>query len=433
MTNLDGPRRRGPAALACLVLLAVASVPALAQEPRDRLDRIERKQDKIDRRQQDLSGRAGSLSSQIQVLDDERRVAESKVEELDRRLSELDADIDVKERELTAAQHELSALAVDLKLIEERLSARRGVYEDRAVAAYKAGPTAAIDGLLSAESFSDLVDRYAYYESALDADSQLIEEIQLLEDETKSKQAEVEDKKNVIASAKLRLERNRASVASLRGERADALAVKNAAVATKQDLLGSVEAKREELEKVEAQLAQESNEIEALLARQAAEAAAAAAAEAAAAAQDAESTRPPPTGSFDSPPSDAGGQLMWPASGSLTSGFGYRVHPIFGYSKLHTGIDIAAAYGSSVWAAGDGSIAYVGTMSGYGNVVVIDHGGGLATTYNHLSASYVSNGQSVARGTRIGAVGCTGYCTGPHLHFEVRVNGSPVDPLPYLQ
>jgi murein DD-endopeptidase MepM/ murein hydrolase activator NlpD len=125
--------------------------------------------------------------------------------------------------------------------------------------------------------------------------------------------------------------------------------------------------------------------------------------------------------------------LLWPAAGPITSGFGYRIHPIFGTRTLHTGIDIGAPYGAPVVAADSGTVIYAGTMSGYGNVVMVDHGGGISTLYGHLSAFSVGNGQSVGRGTRIASVGCTGYCTGPHLHFEVRINGTPVDPMPYLQ
>nr|MBA3431050.1 M23 family metallopeptidase [Actinomycetota bacterium] len=97
------------------------------------------------------------------------------------------------------------------------------------------------------------------------------------------------------------------------------------------------------------------------------------------------------------------------------------------------GVDIGAPYGAPVIAADTGVVAFAGEMSGYGNAIVVEHGGGLATTYNHLSSFSVGGGQGVSRGEVIGAVGCTGYCTGPHLHFEVRVGGSPVDPMPYLQ
>jgi murein DD-endopeptidase MepM/ murein hydrolase activator NlpD len=129
----------------------------------------------------------------------------------------------------------------------------------------------------------------------------------------------------------------------------------------------------------------------------------------------------------------AGGQLLWPAVGPITSPFGWRIHPIFGTRELHTGIDIGAPDGSTVSAAAAGTVEFAGTMTGYGNVLVIDHGGGLATLYGHLSFYSVAVGQVVARGEPIGNVGCTGYCTGPHLHFEVRLSGTPVDPMPFLQ
>jgi murein DD-endopeptidase MepM/ murein hydrolase activator NlpD len=111
-------------------------------------------------------------------------------------------------------------------------------------------------------------------------------------------------------------------------------------------------------------------------------------------------------------------------SGVVTSGFGYR------WGRLHAGIDIAAPAGTPVRAAASGTVIFAGWMGGYGNLVVIDHGGGLATAYAHLSSIWAGGG--VSQGQGIGAVGCTGSCTGNHLHFEVRVNGQPVDPFGYL-
>ncbi len=119
--------------------------------------------------------------------------------------------------------------------------------------------------------------------------------------------------------------------------------------------------------------------------------------------------------------------------GSISSPFGYRVHPILGTRKLHTGVDFSAASGAAIAAAGDGVVVIAGPYGGYGNAVVIDHGGGLATLYAHQSAVRVSRGATVSRGQTIGAVGCTGLCTGPHLHFETRENGVPVDPMRYLR
>jgi murein DD-endopeptidase MepM/ murein hydrolase activator NlpD len=127
------------------------------------------------------------------------------------------------------------------------------------------------------------------------------------------------------------------------------------------------------------------------------------------------------------------GVLAVPIPGApITSGFGPRVHPIYGDVRMHTGIDFGASSGTPIRAAADGVVVSAGPLGGYGNATVIDHGNGLATLYGHQSSIAVAPGQRVRRGQVIGYVGCTGLCTGPHLHFEVRVRGTPVDPMQYL-
>lgn len=126
------------------------------------------------------------------------------------------------------------------------------------------------------------------------------------------------------------------------------------------------------------------------------------------------------------------GKLIWPVTGAVVSNFGMRYHPILGYARMHTGVDIGAPMGAPVAAAASGTVAFAGWSGGYGNFIVIDHGDGLATAYAHLSRIGVSRGQFVSQGQIIGNVGSTGLSTGPHLHFEVRVNGSPVDPMQYF-
>ncbi|HEX4841261.1 MAG TPA: peptidoglycan DD-metalloendopeptidase family protein, partial [bacterium] len=120
--------------------------------------------------------------------------------------------------------------------------------------------------------------------------------------------------------------------------------------------------------------------------------------------------------------------FAWPSRGAITSGFGLRRHPVFGIMHVHTGVDLAAVWGSPVLAASDGRVIYAGWFGGYGKIVVIDHGQGISTLYGHLSQWLVPSGDEVHRGQVIARVGNTGYSTGPHLHFEIRINGTPVDP-----
>ncbi len=128
-----------------------------------------------------------------------------------------------------------------------------------------------------------------------------------------------------------------------------------------------------------------------------------------------------------------GGKFLWPTNSYvLTSYFGYRVHPIFGTTRFHSGVDIGASYGAPVYAAADGVVIYAGWYYGYGNTVIIDHGSGISTLYAHCSVLNVYKGQTVYKGQIIARVGSTGNSTGPHLHFEVQINGRPVNPLNYL-
>ncbi len=126
-------------------------------------------------------------------------------------------------------------------------------------------------------------------------------------------------------------------------------------------------------------------------------------------------------------------QLHWPSSGWVSSRFGWRIHPIFGTREFHTGVDIASRWGAPVMAARSGIVRFAGWMGGYGRLIVLDHGGGLQTMYSHLSAMLVGSGQRVDEGQQIGRIGSTGWSTGPHLFFEVRQNGVPLDPIPYLR
>lgn len=407
-------RARTALVVTLLLALGALGVPALA-DPSDRLDDLERRGERIDRRQSRLAREEGLLAATVRRLDARRARIQAQVDELDVAIAKLDDRIALKIAALTQAQKKLGLLATELRNVGRELHDRRALYQDRAVATYMAGPTAAVDSLLSAQSFSELIERATYYQSALDADARLIGQIEILQAETEHKRDLVEATRAQISADKAVLEGDRAEVAASRRERAGVLKAQRAVIAEKRAFLAEVRSHQAKLQAIEDQLQRESAEIHSLLAQQAAAAAGAALS---------------PSGTTAPPGS---GQLLFPANGPITSGFGYRVHPIFGSTRMHTGIDISAPYGAPVWAADSGTVAFVGTMSGYGNTVVVDHGGGLATTYNHLSAFFVGGGQRVERGSEIAAVGCTGYCTGPHLHFEVRVNGTPVDPLPYLR
>jgi murein DD-endopeptidase MepM/ murein hydrolase activator NlpD len=393
---------RSLAPLLVLAVLAGSMHPAVAG-PEDRLEQLQEKQADTQAELDDVAADESSALADVREYDAAVADAEGRVADLDRRLGRLDSRIASVKRDLTESQQKLAFLTTTLQGVLNRLVDQTDLLEARAIAMYKAGPTAYVEGLLEADSMQDLAARYQYQQAALESDSALIDQIEVLRDSTEERRDLVEEKQNDIARAKLELESNRTALAQIREERAFILAQKQAILDAKELQLNKIRSDKARLQATLRQYERSEDSIEALL-----------------------------SGTAGGPFPVGGGQLLWPAAGAVVSPFGMRIHPIFGYARMHSGIDIAAPYGAPVIASDSGTVVFVGVMSGYGNVIVVDHGGGLATTYNHLSGFLVSTGQSVGRGATIGAVGCTGWCTGPHLHFEVRVGGTPVDPMPYL-
>ena len=411
MRSLQGLRGRGATVAVLLVCFVALAVPAFAQSLEDKLEKKEARRQAAQAKVNELDAEADRLAQKVAVLDNEASRIQNEVNGLNANMDKLNGRIAEVQAELTAAQQRLNFLTRELQGILSKLDQRTDLFTDRAVAAYMAGPTVYLEGLLSSTTFNEVVDRTSYYESALDADSKLVADIELLRDETEIKRGLVEDEQEQIAAQKLKLEADKTELAQVLQERESALDAQEAVVAAKESLLAGVESKKAQYQQVADQLEADADEIQSILAARAA------------------SVAPVASGALPT----GGGQLLWPANGPITSPYGYRTHPIFGDTRMHYGIDIGAPYGAPVIASDAGVVAFAGAMSGYGNVVVIDHGGGLATAYNHLATFSVSAGQQVGRGELIAQVGCSGYCTGPHVHFEVRVNSSPVDPMPYLQ
>lgn len=392
------------AAFLVLAGLLSASFPALA-DPKSKLDKIERQKEKAAAQEAYYAEQRQDLLARIKTIDAKRSKVEIKVSALDSQLEALSQRITTLKEKLTRAQQKVAILTDELQEVLGELDVTQDQFTERAIEAYKSGPGAYIETILDSSSFSDLADKIIYWEAALDSDTELIDQISLLRDQTDMRREVILEKQHEITVAKRQLEVDRGEIQEVRRQQATVLAAREALLSEKEGLLGQVEAKRAYYDALQDQLEEESQRIESIIAAST-------------------NTDGSPVG---------GGQFVWPANGPVTSGYGYRTHPIFGDQRMHTGIDIGAGYGAPVFAADTGTVTYAGTMSGYGNVIIIDHGGGLATTYNHLLSQSVSQGSTVQRGTTIGAVGCSGYCTGPHLHFEVRANGSPTDPMPYLQ
>jgi len=356
--------------------------------------------------------RASALSSQIGRLTGQIHTLEGRVGDVSSRLTALQSDLALRQRRLDKLNQlfRLQTLRFHYLKHEYTLSVRR--LDTRLVAIYKQGDPSTIDLLLAAKSFQDVLDQLDYLGAIANQDKHVATAVGTAKREVKAARAKTKTVRAGVANEARAINARVQQAAILRGE----------LLASRSTLAGARSSKSHALVATKAQIASEVAESKALAAASAQLAARIQEAQAA----DRSSSGDGSTDTSPSPTSSPPTGFIWPLSGPITSPFGMR------WGTLHPGIDIGVPTGTPIHAAAAGKVIWCGWMSGYGNLVMIDHGGGLASLYGHQSRIAASCGEEVAQGQLIGYVGCTGFCTGPHLHFEIRVNGSPVDPLGYL-
>lgn len=364
-------------ALCFSLLLATPVLADELQKQQQQLNTIQQQMEAQQRRVEQARRKEKSISEQLRLIQQELEEAQDAFETVNDQLEDTEQKI--------AANLELSAR------LTKKLEAQTKVLHRRIRDIYKNGQISYLDVLLGAKDFNDFVGRMDFLKKVLAHDNALIQG-------TKAD-------RETLRKAKEQLETDRKKIVDLR----KLAAVKREQVASRREerrgVLNAATYERETAERAYRELIETSRQIEQMIKR------------------------------IQSGEKNVGGStgtMVWPAEGEITSPFGWRVHPIFGTQRLHTGIDIGADYGDSIRAADGGIVIHSDWMGGYGNTVIIDHGNGISTLYAHNSQLLVSEGQTVAKGQAVARCGSTGYSTGPHLHFEVRQNGSPVNPLNYL-
>jgi murein DD-endopeptidase MepM/ murein hydrolase activator NlpD len=397
--------------LGLLLALALAA-PALAGD-RDRKRSIDARIEQLQGHLAQQRHEEDVLRGQVEDVTTRIRTLEAQVGDVSLRLRTLEQDLALHEdrlRKLTALfvlqTKRYAALKRQDKLAVERLN-------NRLIDIYESDDVTTFDVLFGAASISDALDKFDYMRAVADQDVRIARAVASAKRQVKAARARTAQVRASVRQAARAIEVRTAQTREARDE----------LVGATNDLASSKRKKLDDLSQLTAAERDDVGEIDALQAQSAAIAAAIREAQARAAARASAAAA---RGSVAPAPPTSNGPLGWPVSGTVTSPFGWR------WGRMHEGIDIAVGYGTPIGAAGTGTVIYCGWMSGYGNLTVIDHGGGLATAYGHQSSIAVGCGQGVSRGQIIGYVGSTGHSTGPHLHFEVRVNGAPVDPLGYL-
>ena len=363
---------------------------------RSRLAETRREQEHTRATLREIDAEQTALAAELAELEADLKVAEGRLAEAETALRRTQAEIDVHRDELAATERDLQE--------------REDLLRARARASYMHGGISYAEAVLDIDTANELGTSLQYMRTMIAEDKDKIEEISTLEREYEGMIARLDELQRLQDAARADRSERRDEVAGLVASRREVEQQLAARAQEHRALFAELDSDADRYRAAIDDLEAEGQAIERRLAGIAAKQRSGGTA----------STRRAASG------------FQWPVNGPITSGYGYRTHPVLGYRRLHSGTDFGAASGTPIVAASGGVVVTAGWLGGYGNVVVISHGGGLATLYGHQSRLAVGPGARVRRGQVVGYVGSTGISTGPHLHFEVRVDGVTTDPARYL-
>lgn len=372
--------RIGIGLLLAITLSFSSLLPGWADELTDKKQELDKVNKQIQQNRQKLQENKKQQQNVLAELD-----------KIDRDMKQTSQELEQLANEIDSLQASIAETEKELQKAEEDLQKRTEILYERLRNIYTEGDVSFLEVLLKSESVTDFLTRFDLMQRIAEQDMNLTKELAAERDAIKKTKQELEARRNRLASLQQSTREKQTYLAARSEDR--------------KQVLKQLESQRETYERALNELEATSRQLTQII-------------------QQLQAKSPSPR--------KGTGRFIWPVSGPITSGYGMRYHPILQEYRMHTGIDIGVGYGTKVAAADSGTVIYTGWLGGYGQVVVIDHGGGISTLYAHLSSIAVSTGSAVQQGQTVGRVGSTGWSTGPHLHFEVRVNGNPQNPLSYL-
>lgn len=368
------------AGLAVLPLFAAFGFASEADDKRAELNEVQSQMQKMQERKEKARQKAEAATVGLEEI-------QTSLNELQYQARELQAKSDALQGKIDDNQAKLAKKKAEVEQ-------RKKIYSKRLRQIYINGQINYLDVLLGAKDFGDFSSRMYLLQKIISSDIAMLEQLQKDEAEIKTRQEQLDSQMKEIKTTQVALEAKRARAKRLKEQRSY--------------MLYKAQEEEQQSQSEYDRLLAISENITAML-------------------RNMESG-----GGGASSGGGGTGRFMWPCRGTITSYFGWRTHPVFGTTKYHSGMDIGVDYGTPIYAADSGTVIYSGWLGGYGYAVMIDHGSGLVTLYGHNQALNVYEGQYVSKGTCIAYAGSTGYSTGPHCHFEVRLHGEVTEPLNYL-